>query len=79
MATPVAVLDAKYRDLWEESSAALARSHQVATLRGGSRGSRTATILYRHDCGQPPGESRLVVRDPLRGTHVAQVCLRPVV
>lgn len=74
--TPVAALDAKYRDLWEE---ALPREmlYQVAIYAAVHAG-RTATILYP-TTAETARESRLAVSNPLTGVHVATVCLRPVV
>jgi len=74
--TPVAVLDAKYRDLWEES---LSREmlYQVA-IYAAVHADRTATILYPTSA-EDARESRLAVSNPLTGVHVATVCLRPVV
>jgi 5-methylcytosine-specific restriction enzyme subunit McrC len=74
--TPVAVLDAKYRDLWEES---LPREmlYQVA-IYGAVHAKGKATILYPPSAADAR-ESRLAVSNPLTGVHVATVCLRPVV
>lgn len=72
-----AVLDAKYRDLWE-TPLPRAMLYQLALYALGQAGTeRRAAILYptldyatRHQV--------ILVRDPLRDTAVAQVILRPV-
>ncbi len=71
-----AVIDAKYRDLWEQS---LPREmlYQVA-LYAASNDSRSATILYPTTDGEAT-EARITVADPVVGRQAALVCLRPVV
>ena len=73
---PAAVLDAKYRDLWEN---ALPRDmlYQVAIYAAVHAG-RVATILYPTTAARAL-ESRLAVHHPLTGGCIATVCLRPVV
>jgi 5-methylcytosine-specific restriction enzyme subunit McrC len=73
---PVAVLDAKYRDLWEETLPP-EMLYQVAIYAAVHAG-RRATILYPTTVADAR-ESRLAVHNPLTGGSAATVCLRPVV
>jgi 5-methylcytosine-specific restriction enzyme subunit McrC len=74
--TPVAVLDAKYRDLWEENLPS-EMLYQVATY-AAVHAARMAVILYP-TTSTNARESRLTVRNALTGDSVATVCVRPVV
>lgn len=72
-----AVLDAKYRDLWEKP---LPREmlYQLALYALGQEATeRRATILYP-TLDEAARQQIIFVKDPLRGTAKAQVILRPV-
>ena len=73
----VAVLDAKYRDLWENG---LPREmlYQLALYAMGQESvERRATILYP-TLDDAARQQVIFVKDPLRGTAKAEVILRPV-
>jgi 5-methylcytosine-specific restriction enzyme subunit McrC len=72
-----AVLDAKYRDLWE-SNLPREMLYQLALYAlGQETGNRRATIIYPtlEDAAR---QQIVFVKDPLRGTSKAEIILRPV-
>ncbi len=72
-----AVLDAKYRDLWERN---LPREmlYQLALYAlGQGSGNRRATIIYP-SLDDAARQQVVFVKDPLRGTSNAEIVLRPV-
>lgn len=73
--TPVAVLDAKYRDLWGENLPT-EMLYQVVTY-AAVHATRMAVILYP-TTSEDACESRLTVRNAVTGDSVATVCVRPV-
>ena len=72
----VAILDAKYRDLWERS---LPREmlYQLALYAVGQKATNEAVILYP-TMALEAREARVGLQDPLSGGTVAQVVVRPV-
>jgi len=72
----VAVLDAKYRDLWEQP---LPREmlYQLALYALGRTGERASAILYPA-VEAAAREQTIVIQEPVRGGERARVTLRPV-
>src|ERR1700746_1713009 len=72
----VAVLDAKYRDLWEQP---LPREmlYQLALYALGRTGERASGILYP-TVEAAASEQTIVIQEPVRGGERARVTLRPV-
>jgi len=71
----LALLDAKYRDLWEKP---LPRDmlYQLAIYAFSHREKLQSSILYPTMSFQA-SEQRLDITDPIYGKHLGQVCLRP--
>jgi 5-methylcytosine-specific restriction enzyme subunit McrC len=70
-----AMLDAKYRDIWERS---LTRDMLFQlSLYAVSNGEKMATILYPTTFNEA-SESRIEIRDPVSGDRIARVGIRPV-
>ena len=71
----MALLDAKYRDLWENS---LPRDmlYQLCIYAMSQGEHRRATILYPV-IGEHATEAKIGIRDPIYGSEKAQVVLRP--
>jgi 5-methylcytosine-specific restriction enzyme subunit McrC len=72
----VTLLDAKYRDLWEKP---LPREmlYQLVVYTISSKNQKPSSILYPTTNTQAK-EARIDITDPLHGSHLGQVCLRPV-
>ncbi len=73
----VAVLDAKYRDLWERKLPREMLYQLALYAMGQNANDRRATILYP-SLDATARQQVIIVKDPLRGTAMAQVILRPV-
>lgn len=72
----VAVADAKYRDLWEQSLPA-DMLYQLSVYALSQAHCRTAVILYA-TTNHAAREARIAIADPIRGEPRARVVLRPV-
>lgn len=72
----VAVLDAKYRDLWEKNLPSEMLYQLALYAMGHESVDRRATIIYP-TLDESAQEQVIIVKDPLRGTAKAQVILRP--
>ncbi len=72
----IALLDAKYRDLWEKP---LPREmlYQLVVYAISHRQQPQSSILYP-TINDRAKEARIDINDPLYGKHIGQVCLRPV-
>ena len=71
-----AILDAKYRDLWEKRRLPEDMLYQLAVY-GASHPTGVATILYpTHNSSA--SEERIIVTDPVGAKRIAEVRLRPV-
>lgn len=72
----VAIADAKYRDLWEQSLPA-GMLYQLSVYALSHAHCRTAVILYA-TTNPAAREARIAISDPIRGETRARVVLRPV-
>ena len=74
--TARAILDAKYRDLWEKQ---LPRDmlYQLVVYAISDQQRRKSSILYP-TTDERAREARIDVTDPIIGRPLGQVCLRPV-
>ena len=72
----VAVLDAKYRDLWEQPLPH-EMLYQLALYALGRTGERASAILYP-TVEAAASEQTIVIQEPVRGDERARVTLRPV-
>jgi 5-methylcytosine-specific restriction enzyme subunit McrC len=72
----VAIADAKYRDLWEQSLPA-DMLYQLSVYALGQADCRTVSILYA-TMARDAREAHIAIADPVRGNSRARVVLRPV-
>jgi 5-methylcytosine-specific restriction enzyme subunit McrC len=72
-----AVLDAKYRDLWDTNLPPEMLYQLALYALGQESGNRRATIIYP-TLEAAARQQTIFVKDPLRGASTAQIILRPV-